>query len=575
MNSLFKKVVSFVSSGALLATMMMPGGMMTSATVSDPITLSKTATAKSGTTNQWDVTLEVKGSNVTINPTADIVLVIDNSGSMAGSKLSNAITAANSFVASVLTSSHPGAKIAVVSLAHDYAKVCDFTAYSSTTDNVKAVQNKISAITADGSRGTDLQGGIYEAEQLLGAASEAKISSKSIVVLSDGEPNYSYPGTATTPGSWTDDNTAGKYNYYVTNFDYSTKIGDGSNYQLPKTNGHNYNGYMIGTTNVNNSGIGAVSEAQFAKNAKYTLYTVGYGVDSGSTAEKVLQAVASSAGNYYAASVSSIQTVFNTILTAINVPVGKDGVVSDPIGSEYTFVGPTPLAPTQGNASYSAGAITWNLGSIDQNTDATLTYTVQINAGATPGTLYDTNGTTTLTYTDPNGSSQNQNFPIPQAGVNGYEVDYYYGGVQDKSATVKGTAQLGTAIPHSAKDKVGFTLEASNPVFSGDGTVTSDTTKNVITYNYAKNGETYSVRYHSPSGTVTTNPNGAAGTFGDAITPAATPTGEHITEVKVNNSDISAVGGTYTMTLGEGSNVMDVYYALNAETYTINYFSPT
>ena len=67
------------------------------------VRLQKTATAVEGKPNVYDITLTVEGKGVTVpSNSADIVLVLDTSGSMA-KYMENMKTAAKTFVDTVLT----------------------------------------------------------------------------------------------------------------------------------------------------------------------------------------------------------------------------------------------------------------------------------------------------------------------------------------------------------------------------------------------------------------------------------------------------------------------------------------
>ena len=82
------------------------------------IVLSKQATPVTGTTNQWQVTLTITGKDLTQSSSADIVLVIDRSGSMGdNSRMANAKAAATSFVNTLLTPGNTSRRIAIVSFA--------------------------------------------------------------------------------------------------------------------------------------------------------------------------------------------------------------------------------------------------------------------------------------------------------------------------------------------------------------------------------------------------------------------------------------------------------------------------
>lgn len=145
------------------------------------VVLSKTATPVDGMVNTWDVTVRVEGKDTT--KTSDIVLVIDRSGSMGyNDRMVRAKEAAEKFVSTLLPEGNDGnTRIAIVSFASGG------TTNQPLTNNVNSLNNAIDGLQAKG--GTFTQAGIKQAEALL-ANSNADV--KNIVILSDGEPTYSY-----------------------------------------------------------------------------------------------------------------------------------------------------------------------------------------------------------------------------------------------------------------------------------------------------------------------------------------------------------------------------------------------
>ncbi|MNP53710.1 von Willebrand factor type A domain protein [compost metagenome] len=125
-----------------------------------------------------------------------MVLVIDKSGSMDDRdwwldedyKMANAITAAKKFVDNLLISGS-STRIAAVSFSDSASTVSDFKGPS----DKDALKNAIDRIKADG--GTNIQAGLKNARELL---QNSTAQNKIIVVLSDGEPTYSYKGTSAT-----------------------------------------------------------------------------------------------------------------------------------------------------------------------------------------------------------------------------------------------------------------------------------------------------------------------------------------------------------------------------------------
>lgn len=153
------------------------------------IKLDKDAKAVEGSNNLWEVTLGIQGKNY--KTTSDVVLVIDCSGSMEGTKLANTQKAAKAFGDKLLTEGST-TRIAIVTFidtATAYNSGHFYTA-SELPDFKAAVDN---ATYASGA--TNQQAGIHVAQQLL--TSEASIGKqKNIVILSDGAATMPQPGKA-------------------------------------------------------------------------------------------------------------------------------------------------------------------------------------------------------------------------------------------------------------------------------------------------------------------------------------------------------------------------------------------
>lgn len=146
------------------------------------LSISKKAQKVSGTTNQWDITLELNGKNK--QERTDVVFVIDTSRSMemGTGRMQAAKDAANTAIGILIPTSGAGnIKAAVVSFASTAVTVQELT------NNKVLLKEKVDNLIADG--GTFTQGGIHVASDILDA-STAK--NKFIVLLSDGLPTFAY-----------------------------------------------------------------------------------------------------------------------------------------------------------------------------------------------------------------------------------------------------------------------------------------------------------------------------------------------------------------------------------------------
>lgn len=183
------------------------------------IVLTKTATDK-GTDSDgnqlFDITLGVKGRQVSSARPIDITLVIDTSGSMSHKdKMKDTKTAAKNFVDSVLTTGSL-ARISVVKFAnHSSAGIFDssgkFTSgifndgydtnitgndsyYSQIASEVKKAIDKLSA-----SGGTNTESGAVMAKKVTDSRNRSEADSI-VIFLTDGEPTYYSNGTTYKQG---------------------------------------------------------------------------------------------------------------------------------------------------------------------------------------------------------------------------------------------------------------------------------------------------------------------------------------------------------------------------------------
>lgn len=316
------------------------------------VVLSKTAAPVFGMVNTWDVTVRVEGKDTT--KTSDIVLVIDRSGSMGdNNRMVRAKEAAEKFVSTLLPADNT--HIAIVSFASDV------TINQPLTNNVSSLNNAIDGLQAKG--GTFTQAGIKQAEAIL-ANSNADV--KNIVILSDGEPTYSYDITnaeshlALTENGYYETST----NIPQSAFNYRSHAGDGTNMF---TFGGRYNGRYW----YYNHGNSTIAESTIAKNAGYTMWTVA--VNAGDTGKSVLSQCATD--DTHAKSTedpTELAKIFTEIAGNIKA-AAQDASVSDPMGAGFSIPAGSVsnITASQGTATYDAGnkTINWEIGTLSNTID--------------------------------------------------------------------------------------------------------------------------------------------------------------------------------------------------------------
>lgn len=440
------------------------------------INLSKTAQPVDGKDGLYEITLTIQGKNY--STTSDVVLVIDCSGSMEGSKLTNTRKAAKAFGDKLLTENST-TRIAIVTF------IDKATAYNSghfyTASELDAFKKAIDKATyANG--GTNQQAGIHVAQQLLASASSTG-KQKNIVILSDGEPTYSHPFVATATyancEAWTEIDCPRGGN--ITNIgaftpDYNTVIGSGGAFTTSynayvnatctehgKTSRLSYGVYALdGTvtrTSGTNNGVATIWEANQAKAAGTTIFSVA--LQAGTEGENTLKGCASDAAKGYFAIANNdnvetkLTAAFETIAGSI-AKAATNGSVTDPM-SQYVnlaFTGDPKVTNSldeynaggydvylsQGTVTRSGETLNWNVGDINEGTPAVMKYRVTLKDGLSKDRTYPTNDTTTFNYTDYQDQETSKDFEIPQVAPKGGTIlmHFYLVNAQGQPINEKG-----------------------------------------------------------------------------------------------------------------------------------------
>lgn len=424
------------------------------------IQLNKEAKPVQGKDGVYEITLTIEGMNY--KTTSDVVLVIDCSGSMEGTKLANTQKAAKAFGDKLLTE-NSATRIAIVTYSGDAAAYSNGHFY--TADELSAFKTAVDEATyAKG--GTNQQAGIHVAQQLL--ASDSSIGrQKNIVILSDGAASYSYRLTGTATGTcrnnrWHnidyDENTV-----VVTGCDY-TRVGDGSislwtgepasNGELRLTLTCSHGETKQKDTSITHSEA-TIWEANQAKTAGTTIFSVA--LQAGTNGENTLKSCATDpAKGYYAIGQDDnveekLTAAFTTIAGSIAI-AAKNGKVIDPM-SDYVSLdftgnpvvtsdeavyknGQADVYLSQGTVTRNEQTLSWDVGNINEGTPAVMKYRVTLRGDVGKGQTYPTNKTTTFTYTDYQDESATKDFPIPQVTLNGGTIRKHFYLVNDQGQPI-------------------------------------------------------------------------------------------------------------------------------------------
>lgn len=447
------------------------------------IKLDKDAKAVEGSNNLWEVTLGIQGKNY--KTTSDVVLVIDCSGSMEGTKLANTQKAAKAFGDKLLTE-NSATRIAIVIYSGDAAAYSNGHFY--TADELSAFKTAVDEATyAKG--GTNQQAGIHVAQQLL--ASDSSIGrQKNIVILSDGAASYSYRLTGTATGTCKSSrrhNTGyDKNTVVVTGCDY-TRVGDGSidlwtgdpasdgELRLTLTCSH-------GETKQKDTSIthseATIWEANQAKTAGTTIFSVA--LQAGTDGENTLKSCATDAAKGYFAIgqddnvETKLKDAFETIAGSIAI-AARQGSVADTMGDkvQLSFSGAAPVITndkavydagnadvyiSQGSATYDAAnrRINWTVGNVREGDNPIMKYKVTVKEGYSPSIneVLPANKKATFSYKNYLGEGTVGTFPVPQVTVGGGNILVHYYLVNDQGQPINenGTVVGSPALAKQVKD---------------------------------------------------------------------------------------------------------------------------
>lgn len=493
------------------------------------IKLDKDAKAVGGQENLWEVTLGIQGKNY--KTSSDVVLVIDCSGSMGeGTKLEATRTAAKAFGDKLLTEGS-ATRIAIVTFIDKAAAHNDGHFY--TAAELSAFKSAVDEATyANG--GTNQQAGIHKAQELL-AASTGK--QKNIVILSDGEPTYSYPfvgGNASIDCEWIIAHWFSG-NPQVSSWpttatpDYSTVVGSGNSFGLDgnilwhctcrhnrttdKLYGSFYydsNGNFVCSNGSKSSdnGVATIWEANQAKTAGTTIFSVA--LQANTNGENTLKSCATDAAKGYF-SIGQDDSVEQKLTSAFEAIAGSiaiaasNGSVADTMGEnvQLSFSGTAPVITTdkavydageadvyisQGSATYDAVArrINWTVGNVREGDNPIMKYKVTVKEGYNPhtGEVLDANKSATFSYKNYLGEDTVGTFPVPQVTVGGGNilVHYYLVNGQGQPINENGAVVESPALAEQVKPAAYHEVDGSTGLsYNIPYTVSHD---NVADYNY-------------------------------------------------------------------------------------------
>ncbi|WP_312702207.1 VWA domain-containing protein, partial [Sedimentibacter sp.] len=368
---------------------------------------------------------EINASKVAFPSNRQVLQNTTNYVNSTETKMQAAKNSANSFVDTLLATSELQSlnKIAVVSYSGD-AQI-DRGLSNSATE----LKSTISTISASG--GTNIQAGIIEAQSVL---STSTADNRYIVVLSDGQPTFSYKATVASGANSTDRDynypPASELAYKLTSFDINDRRGSGSSYT--------FSSYNVNSYSVSNNGVPTISQALIAKKEKIEVYSIAFDVVGNDNAIFTMKYVASSNDHYYLAT-DDLSDIYTNIAGKISKAATNAKVV-DPMGEDslmgYNFTvidnnSEYPVTPSQGTYEVASDkkTISWDVGNVTETT-ATLTYYIKLNVDEgvmlDKEDLLDTNNDAYVTYKNYLDKWSRQHFERPKLTIGSGVINVKY-----------------------------------------------------------------------------------------------------------------------------------------------------
>lgn len=451
------------------------------------------------TENEYAIDLKTQGRASVTQETVDIVLVVDNSGSM-GTIIGNGKTRWQNMKDNVfqfideVTQANTAANTKIRIDVVNFASIVRPELNSGFSGDPAVIKSKFySSYLNNQDAGTFTQRGLISGYSKLSTSSASK---KVMVVLTDGAPTLSYKGISAT----------GSEN--ITSFSNYVK-GNGTNFQL-----HGYfrdygthNPYTVNGYDITNHGQPTISEAKLIKNSRpdFDIFSIGLDTtvaSSNATEEdmnKVLSNIASR--TEYAFTTKDSASELSKTLSKISQSVSNsisNGVVTDPIGpmydlnlgsdnifdkSDYTLTASNPNLENL-PVDYDPDTKTLKMEGLNLGKGEWVNLNYKVKLRVTDDNFvenqwYPMNGTTTL---KPSSASINlREYPVPEAKAKSPSYNFVFNKVDDNEKPLQGAV-------FELKDVSGNTLSRTS---SSSGQVLFDNLKKgqyTLTEKSAPNG---------------------------------------------------------------------------------------
>lgn len=437
------------------------------------------------TENEYAIDLKTQGRASVTQETVDIVLVVDNSGSM-GTIIGNGKTRWQNMKDNVfqfideVTQANTAANTKIRIDVVNFASIVRPELNSGFSGDPAVIKSKFySSYLNNQDAGTFTQRGLISGYTKLSTSSASK---KVMVVLTDGAPTLSYKGISAT----------GSEN--ITSFSNYVK-GDGSDFRL---HGRSYyadhDPYFINRyIKITNHGQPTISQAKIIKNSRpdFDIFSIGLDttVTSGGATEEDMNNVLNNIASRteYAFTTKDSASELSKTLSKISQSVSNsisNGVVTDPIGpmydlnlgsdnifdkSDYTLTASNPDLENV-PVDYDPDTKTLKMKGLNLGKGEWVNLNYKVKLRVTDDNFvenqwYPMNGTTTL---KPSSASINlREYPVPEAKAKSPSYNFVFNKIDDNEKPLQGAV-------FELKDVSGNTLSRTS---SSSGQVLFDNLK--------------------------------------------------------------------------------------------------
>ncbi|WP_420496357.1 SpaA isopeptide-forming pilin-related protein [Macrococcus psychrotolerans] len=409
------------------------------------------------TENEYAIDLKTQGRASVTQETVDIVLVVDNSGSMRDI-VANGKTRWQSMKEDVFqfidevtqanTATNTKVRIDVV----NFASIVRPPLNPGFSGNPAIIKSKFySSYLNNQDAGTFTQRGLRSGSELLSKSSASK---KVMVVLTDGAPTLSYLGTRATDSE------------NITSFSNTLK-GDGTDFNLYSWSlfPNVHSPYRVDGYSITNHGQPTISEAKLIKDSRPDFDIFSIGLDTTvpnanatvSDMNNVLNNIASRPE--YAFTTSDSASELSKTLSKISQSVSNsisNGVVTDPIGpmydlnlgsdnifdkSDYTLTASNPDLLKSVTVNYDLNTKTLKMNGLNLGKGEWVNLNYKVKLRVTDDNFvenqwYPMNGTTTL---KPSNASINlREYPVPEAKAKSPSYSFVFNKVDDNEKPLQG-----------------------------------------------------------------------------------------------------------------------------------------